>query len=879
MTKAYDAEGVEVPTVNCRDQVRIWISADGLPDQHRVRLTRLRAMNPDSHVVLFVSHEVLDPRAAARVHEFGQRIVVDVRDVSDLSARDDDEEVLLEHLHAEIAATFAGGPMGRGNLSVVSDYARLLTDVLDLGLCADMDVEFSEAFAPDTARVACARGIIARYKDNGCLSNDVTAGLPRSDTFVAARRQAAALGRAYRELAGRFLRERYGERVEPETASRHPAFFELRNRRHDADLSGSARFSLVGGPDNLAIAADRTGIFSGYEHGVVPGVEVGELVPGHVPHQLAIEDGGDLRYAPYDFGVGPPDQVRAEHRAALWPEQLPAVIAHWDHSWIEGHQWQRPLTFREGLLLRRLEGEAWAMNALAATLGGSRVPSCLVDPSGGGRAPDAGRTADLYRLTDRINDRPPQRMGVWAESVADAETTEATTLRRDGIAALAGLVDDEMLTDLQASFKAEIRAKGMATSLHQVSFNLAVDSCARDTRERVRDLAHLPALTEVIESYFEGPARFVSARGYRQGPLTPLRYRAWDYHQDMKTAGPQEELKLMLLLTDVALDGQAMRYVIGSQRMRWTFPTQRETKFSLDDALDIGGQGLFVAYGPAGTAVVFDTNGIHSGHRNLSATRDVFTLNFARESSTTFYMFTDPILVRPGASARAVREGARTDRAAKADLAWRFGPVDAGELARIRSAYDATPGLEVGTGDWSGDAEGLIHLMAADLNADLDLRISEVFESDRGRDIALVRIRDAGLDDDQYVDALDRLVGPAPVALCLWGTPDPLAATLSEVELVRELLRPLAARADGEDAANCETLLSDLADALVRADGVQRLRSTVAYLCLASGWAHKMATRSGATGCEETSRRLLDLYQHVVTESDLPEAEQRGGEQ
>ncbi|MFZ1287915.1 MAG: phytanoyl-CoA dioxygenase family protein [Candidatus Phosphoribacter sp.] len=821
-------------------------------------------MNPDAQILLLVSHQVLDPGAQDRLGEFARRTALDVRDLADLNARDDDEAVLLEHVRAEILAHFVSPASGAGNLSVVSDYVRLLCDVVEFGLCADMDIEFTEPFAPSTVRVEASWGIIARHKNNECLSNDVTAGRSDAAPFVIARHGAASLARAYREQSCRYLRERYGVKLDADAdaVARHPAFFELRNLRHDPLMSGSARFSLAGGPDNLAIAAHLAGIASGFGQGVVPGVEFGELVPGHVPHQLSPAQRGELRYEPYDFGSAAPAQVRADHRAALWPECLPGVVAHWDHSWIAEHDWQQPLTFREGLLLERLEREPWSVDAVASSCGGRPLPSCLLSPPSGDLGDDnmSGYTTKAG-LPDLIRPQAVQRVGVAVTDVADDGTDNVAAFRRDGIVTLAGLVDSQTLSDLQESFDTEIRAKGVVSALQQTSFNLAVDSCARETLERVRDMAHLPALIQVLDEYFEGPSRFVSARGYRQGPCKPLRYRAWDYHQDMKTSGPRQELKLMLLLTDVSPGGQAMRYVVGSQRMQWRFATQRETKFSLDEALAMGSEagsgGLFVADGPAGSAVVFDTNGIHSGHRNLSETRDAITLNFARDSPTTFYMFSHALLMRSRDISRADPPGGRV-------LKWRLGPVSPTQLEEIRVEYAATPSLADLARPWDRDAEGLVDVMATDVNADLDLRLSRTFEGDRGRDIALVRIRDAGLDDEQYAEVVTRLDGSSCMAPCFWESSEPLASAVAAVERVRHLLALLPE----DDAVNCDALMDDLAEALGRCDSVQRLRTTVAYLSLASGWAHRLTIQAGAGGCEEASRQLLDLYTHVVAESD-----------
>ncbi len=515
---AYTAETL---TVNCLDQVRIWISSDGLPAKHRARLTRLRAMNAGGRILLIVAGWVLEPDAAREVFEFASRLDIQVCDVSTIPAADAEERVILEHIHAEIDAHFYRPEDAKGNLSVVSDYARLLTFVIERGLCADMDVEFTHSFSSATASTPCPLGILARFKDNDCLSNDVTAGVPWSKPFRTARRNIAALVTSYREAACRFLAAVHGESVDPSTVSEHPRFFQLRNLRHDPSLTGTARFSLAGGPDNLAIAFHEAGLFCGHEREVERGVEAGELTFDHVPHALvAGASSTSLAYEPFRFGAPPPACVRAGQRAQLWPDCLPEVICHWDHSWIADHRDWQALTYRERLLLATLDGDAWRRDEAVSIAESRALAHCLVDPPDI-TAPEPVVLERGPKLSILGHDQTPVRRGV--RTIPTGELTrgrhgvsEESVFRDNGIVAVSGLVDDCLLLGLRERFEDEIGKKGKATSLQQLSFNLAVDECARGTVEMIKDLAHLPALTEILDGYFDGPSRFVSARGYRQ---------------------------------------------------------------------------------------------------------------------------------------------------------------------------------------------------------------------------------------------------------------------------------------------------------------------------------------------------------------------------
>ena len=82
----------------------------------------------------------------------------------------------------------------------------------------------------------------------------------------------------------------------------------------------------------------------------------------------------------------------------------------------------------------------------------------------------------------------------------------------------------------------------------------------------------------------------------------------------------------MLLLTDVADDGQRMDYIRGTHGHRRSWGDYSETRFTDEDALSLG--EVLKCAGPAGTVVIFDTNGLLGGNRNLSSTRDTITANF-----------------------------------------------------------------------------------------------------------------------------------------------------------------------------------------------------------------------------------------------------------
>lgn len=122
-------------------------------------------------------------------------------------------------------------------------------------------------------------------------------------------------------------------------------------------------------------------------------------------------------------------------------------------------------------------------------------------------------------------------------------------------------------------------------------------------------------------------------RGYRQLKTTPVLYRAWDYHQDLKTKGPYGEVKIMVLLNGVEGEGQAMRIMKSSHKYHWYAESQQQTKYTIDECLHYAKDNCAtVCYGPPGTVVLFDTNALHSGHRNEHSERDIFTISYVPDT-------------------------------------------------------------------------------------------------------------------------------------------------------------------------------------------------------------------------------------------------------
>jgi hypothetical protein len=177
----------------------------------------------------------------------------------------------------------------------------------------------------------------------------------------------------------------------------------------------------------------------------------------------------------------------------------------------------------------------------------------------------------------------------------------------DGIVRLPRLIDDEVLGAMQRAF---------AARLQRLRWN-NTDGYERTDRYRFMvqdvltlaqgfvDLALHPLVQEVLSEYI-GPAyTLCEAKGWRSLP-TNYDFHGWHgdawYDQQRITDHVPREVKLAVYLTDVR--SGALQYVRGSHGLPPHHLAQAEAAaLPLDQMVEM--------LGPAGTAFLFDSSGIH----------------------------------------------------------------------------------------------------------------------------------------------------------------------------------------------------------------------------------------------------------------------------
>eukprot|EP00759_Apiculatamorpha_spiralis_P054687 PhF_6_TR7010/c0_g1_i1/m.10419 len=755
--------------------IRLWISDDGLPRKHQARFLRFRFLNPHCRFILVTDVQHLPTPTC----DFARNISMEIMDVREIPTFDETEEIIKCHVLKEIEAYFQHPPNFplRGNLSVVADQVRLLSWTLASGIFSDCDVDFAQPLPLEPVY----KSLLVRYKEVGeegnvIVSNDIVAGDPQHPVFCRARELTRNFNESFNSFFSTF-------------APRHGCI---------------QQFSYCQGPLLFARAMGDIGI------------QVGSNVSVLKDGVLVAKPNQPLRFTDYELPSHywcSRDVVDAEFHLSC------DMKASWDHSWVPGHVSWKVLSWREELRLHLFTcGVALknipALEHFICVIPRNRLSLCrilldrLVFPS-----PPHRRALSYAELTPQIqkyvqrNETPNESFRSQLLSIMTSdEQTACKRLKNEGVIVVSQYLEGETLARLQEAFEREIRKKKADPILSMISFNISVDDdvdtdlvtlCAR--------LGQDPVLASIMQYHFGNKVKLVAMRGYRQFNTETLHFRAWDYHQDLKSKGPFGEIKIMIILTDLTKEGQAMRYVKGSHLHHWYADTMKYTKFTLQDALQFG-NGVDVCYGKAGSLVLFDTNGIHSGHRNAQGIRDVITISFTPQTPDMIEMFSSKLVKLCYDSTTLATNHLQRSICLQNDADCLTDIPSL--LAEYNKAHTATrqriPRRDV------------MKSISWDLNCDLDLPLRDIVADDKDRDNSLVKLRDVSADDQRYVRLRNRL-------RCVLGE------AISPPEL-GDLIEKTHTLISSVTCSLWKQLADDFCEALHRLDSVQRLRSQLIFL-------------------------------------------------
>jgi hypothetical protein len=478
----------------------------------------------------------------------------------------------------------------------------------------------------------------------------------------------------------------------------------------------------------------------------------------------------------------------------------------------------------------------------------------------------------------------------------------AHQLEQDGVVILSEYFSGDQLEKLQDFFEHQIEQKPIRPFLEQASFNGGVDAKTALTESEAMSEALADPFFILLSSHHLGhPAVMANWRGYRLEPREPLLYRAWSWHQDQK----RSEIKVMILLSDVNPEGQAMQVIKGSHHKWWKMESQRDTKYTLDEVLafgnDPGKQQVTKCYGKAGTIIIFNTNVAHSGYRNLSERRDVITMNYLANIEG-MPVFPSPSLhpkvaakYQEGFMAYAMRAQAGSveelSEQMQQDLS---GGKDLGVKARVEALSQVTqdfppdhapiPRFSDAREHYRGDdftsLKTFLHQHALDdFGPDLDL-VVRLGDKDVKRDIVLARLRDARPDhpiNEKLKDFSELTLEDinSERSLSLEDLKSDASNLSMHMVTCKKMLEEKLASLDPQGQIECKQKIqsldesiefcNDLAEAFTRTDSLERLRTNLIFL-RALYLQHGLVTQEPQFFNKE--RDLMKLQAYVIYNED-----------
>jgi len=181
-----------------------------------------------------------------------------------------------------------------------------------------------------------------------------------------------------------------------------------------------------------------------------------------------------------------------------------------------------------------------------------------------------------------------------------------TALETDGIVVLPNLLSGKQLRSMQVAFEAKLRRvrwnnfdgfQKTETYRHMVEDVLLLD-------QGFVDLALHPLIRQILTRYLGNKFELNEAKGWKSLP-TKRDFHGWhgDAWYDQTSSVIPREVKLAFYLTDVR--SGAFNYIKGSHRK------QHPRMVRNSEIANIPSSQIAEVNGEAGTAILFDTSGIH----------------------------------------------------------------------------------------------------------------------------------------------------------------------------------------------------------------------------------------------------------------------------
>jgi hypothetical protein len=197
-------------------------------------------------------------------------------------------------------------------------------------------------------------------------------------------------------------------------------------------------------------------------------------------------------------------------------------------------------------------------------------------------------------------------------------------IEENGIALLPRLVDPETLAGMQRAFAARLRRLRW-NNVDGYEMTERYRHMVQDVltlHQGFVDLALHPLVKEVARAYVGAAVELTEAKGWLSRP-TRRDFHGWHgdaWYEQTRATGIPRELKLAFYLTDVKSGEFA--YVRGSHGRRHPRPLTRQ------EAGQLPQDRILRVPGAAGTAVLFDTSGVHRQMAPILEPRQALFYNY-----------------------------------------------------------------------------------------------------------------------------------------------------------------------------------------------------------------------------------------------------------
>jgi len=221
----------------------------------------------------------------------------------------------------------------------------------------------------------------------------------------------------------------------------------------------------------------------------------------------------------------------------------------------------------------------------------------------------------------------------WSRFTKAQAVTLIDQLRREGLIVLPGFLTPQQLTNVRAALGAAFAVTDASRIKHRQDHKYYVCLQPLALCPEFSDAAIDSDLLKLAGAYFKRTP-FLSEADFRR--VLPLDmdaherqnetfgkgYSSSHWHHDVHG----RELKMMIYLTDVGPGDQNFVYLLGSHK-GFRSARYEASRFS-DTQVENMEHKRMECYAPAGTAIVFDTNGIHRLRRFNTRVRDSVTFNY-----------------------------------------------------------------------------------------------------------------------------------------------------------------------------------------------------------------------------------------------------------